>query len=268
MPSSAQLWAVLSFACLGLAAAYSAFAVVAVLTWKMRRAAGKSSALPPVTILKPLCGAEPGLYEDLRSFCVQDYPEFQIVFGVRDASDPSCAVVTRLAAEFPLVPMELVINPQLHGGNGKISNLINMMPYARHDILAMADSDACVGRDYLGAVTGPLTDAKNGLVTCIYHGVPTANVCSRLGAMYINEWYVPSVLLAWLFGHDGYASGQTLCLRRETLAAIGGLPALANHLADDYRLGEMVRGLGLNIVLSPYVVTAEHHELNVRSLVR
>jgi ceramide glucosyltransferase len=84
--------------------------------------------------------------------------------------------------------------------------------------------------------------------------------------MYMNEWYMPSVLLARLFGEHSYASGQTLCLRRETLQAIGGLRAIANHLADDYRLGELVRGLGLRIVLSPYVVKAEHHELNWDSL--
>jgi ceramide glucosyltransferase len=219
-------------------------------------------------VLKPLCGAEPGLLEHLRSFCRQDYPEFQIVFGVRDAGDPACVVVKRLAAEFPSVPIELVINPQLHGTNLKISNLINMLPYARHDILAMADSDAFVGSDYLATVTAPLLDQDVGLVTCIYRGTPTGGIWSRLGAMYINEWYVPSVLLAWLFGYEGYVSGQTVCLRRDTLDALGGLRVLANHLADDHRLGELVRGLGLRIVLSPYVVDGEHHELTVGSLTR
>jgi ceramide glucosyltransferase len=84
--------------------------------------------------------------------------------------------------------------------------------------------------------------------------------------MYINEWYVPSVLLAWLFGHQGYVSGQTAGLRRDTLQAIGGLRPLANHLADDYRLGELVRGLGLRVVLSPYVVKGVHHEPSFSSL--
>jgi ceramide glucosyltransferase len=208
------------------------------------------------------------LLEHLRSFCRQDYPEFQIVFGVRDAGDPACAVVKQLAAEFPSVPVELVINPQLHGTNLKISNLINMLPYARHDILAMADSDAFVGSDYLATVTGPLLDQDVGLVTCIYRGTPTGRIWSRLGAMYINEWYVPSVLLAWLFGYEGYVSGQTVCLRRDTLDALGGLRVLANHLADDHRLGELVRGLGLRIVLSPYLVDGEHHEPTFGSLTR
>jgi ceramide glucosyltransferase len=259
---------VVGFVSLSLAASYAVLTVVAVLVWRLRRGPSGSRSRPPVTVLKPLCGAEPGLHEHLRSFCQQNYPEFQLVFGVRDAGDPACAVVKRLAAEFPSVPIELVINPQLHGSNLKISNLINMLPYARHDILAMADSDAFVGADYLATVTAPLLDADVGLVTCIYRGTPTKGIWSRLGAMYINEWYVPSVLLAWLFGHEGYVSGQTVCLRRDTLDAIGGLRVLANHLADDHRLGEVVRGLGLRIVLSPYVVDGEHHEPNFDLLTR
>jgi len=268
MPSIQAVVTVVGFVCLGLAAGYSLVTVVAVLAWRMQRRPGKARSMPPITVLKPLCGAEPGLLEHLRSFCRQDYPEFQIVFGVRDAGDPACAVVKRLAAEFPSVPIELVINPQLHGTNLKISNLINMLPYARHDILAMADSDAFVGSDYLAGVTAPLLNQDVGLVTCIYRGTPTGGIWSRLGGMYINEWYVPSVLLAWLFGYEGYVSGQTVCLRRDTLDALGGLRVLANHLADDHRLGELVRGLGLRIVLSPYVVDGEHHELTVGSLTR
>jgi ceramide glucosyltransferase len=268
MPSMQALMTAVGLVSLSLAAGYAVLTVVAVLAWRLRRGPDASRVRPPVTVLKPLCGAEPGLHEHLRSFCRQNYLEFQLVFGVRDALDPACAVVKRLAAEFPSIPIELVINPQLHGNNLKISNLINMLPYARHDILVMADSDAFVGADYLGTVTAPLLDHEVGLVTCIYRGTPTQGIWSRLGAMYINEWYVPSVLLAWLFGHEGYVSGQTVCLRRDTLHAIGGLRELADHLADDHRLGELVRGLGLRIVLSPYVVDGEHHEPNFNSLTR
>jgi len=268
MPLVHLIMAIIGFAGLGLAAGYDVITLVAVCVWNRRRVADNSQRLPPVTVLKPLCGAEPGLYEHLRSFCQQDYPEYQIVFGVRDLTDPACSVVERLVAEFPSLPIDVVINPQQHGSNCKTSNLINMLARARHDVLAMADSDAFVGPDYLTTVTAPLLDRAVGLVTCIYRGVPTQRIWSRLGAMYINEWYVPSVLLAWLFGHQGYVSGQTLCLRRDTLEAIGGLRAIANHLAEDYRLGELVRGLGLRIVLSPYVVHGEHHEPNLDSLTR
>ena len=268
MPSVQLLMAFIGFACLGVAAGYSSIVAVAALIWRMRKRQSSSLPRPPITLLKPLCGAEPDLYDHLRTFFRQDYPQFHIVFGVCDAGDPACAVVGQLAAEFPSVPIDLVIDPQLHGNNLKISNLINMLPYARHDLIVMADSDAYVESDYLAAVTAPLQDPGVGLVTCIYRGIPTGSLWSRLGAMYINEWYLPSVMLAWLFGHEGYVSGQTVCLRRDTLQAIGGLQTLADHLADDYRLGELVRGLGLRIVLSPYLVRGVHHEPNLDSLTR
>jgi len=257
MPSVQLLMTIIGFACLSVAAVYALIMVVATLAWRMQKRQSSSLPRAPITLLKPLCGAEPDLYDHLRTFCRQDYPQFQIVFGVRDPGDPACAVVKQLAAEFPSVPIDLVIDPRLHGNNLKISNLINMLAYARHDIIVMADSDAFVESDYLAAVTAPLQDP-----------MPTGSLWSRLGAMYINEWYVPSVMLAWLFGHRSYVSGQTICLRRDTLQAVGGLQTLVNHLADDYRLGELVRGLGLRIVLSPYLVRGVHHEPNLGSLTR
>jgi ceramide glucosyltransferase len=268
MSSIHSLLSAIGLISLAVAAGYALLALAAVLIWRSRQGAKPPGRLPPVTVLKPLCGAEPGLYENLRSFCQQEYPEFQIVFGVRDRDDPALAVVARLLAEFPSLPIDVVVDPRQHGSNRKVSSLINMLGRARHDVLVMADSDAYVGPDYLTTVTTPLLDRKVGLVTCIYHGEPTPRIWSRLGAMYVNEWYMPSVLLARLFGHEGYASGQTICVRRETLQGIGGLRAIADHLADDYQLGELVRGLGLRIVLSPYVLRAEHHEPTLDLLLR
>jgi len=269
MPDVAPLIALIGYVCLFIGAAYGTIALIAVLAWQRRsKHPGTRQGLPPVSVLKPLCGLEPGLYENLRSFCQQDYAEYQVVFGVLDRRDPALAVVERLRAEFPSLPIEVVINPQQHGSNCKVSNLINMIARARYDVLAIADSDTYVGRDYLSIVTEPLRDETVGLVTCLYHAVPTASVFSRLGAMYINEWYMPSVLLAWLFGYRGYVSGQTLCMRRDTLQGIGGLHAIANHLADDHELGEQVSRLGLRIVLSHYVPSAECHEPSFDSLSR
>lgn len=260
--------AVLGLACLGTAACYSVLTLTAVLVWRLRRPTLHPRIMPPATLLKPLCGAEHGLYERLRSFCQQNYREFQIVFGVRDPADPALIVVQRLQEEFPSLPIEVVASSQLHGSNYKISNLINMVAHARHDVLIIADSDTFVGPDYLRSVTAPLLDRSVGLVTCPYRDVPTARIWSRLGAMYINEWYMPSVLFAWLFGSGCYASGQTLCLRRQTLQAIGGFQAVTNHLADDHRLGELIRGTGLKIVLSPTTVLAEHDEPDLDALTR
>jgi len=268
MPNFHLLISFVGFTCLLVAAAYGTLALIAVLVWQDRRTQTGAQRLPPVSVLKPLCGLEPGLYENLRSFCLQEYPEYQIVFGVLDRRDPALAVVARLRAEFPSLPIEVVINPQQHGSNCKTSNLINMVARARHDVLAMADSDACVEPDYLSIVTAPLRDEAVGLVTCLYRAVPTRPIFSRLGAMYINEWYMPSVLVAWLFGYQGYVSGQTLCVRRDTLRAVGGLEAIADHLADDHQLGERVRALGLRIVLSPYMPSVEYHEPSFGSLSR
>jgi ceramide glucosyltransferase len=261
------LMTAIGYASLAVAAAYAALSLVAVLRWRIHKTAAGSGPRAPITVLKPLCGAEPSLYAHLRSFCCQDYPQYQIIFGVYDPADPALIAVRRLVSEFPSLAIDVVINPQQHYSNRKISNLIGMLAHARHDVLVIADSDVFVGPDYLTRVTAPLLDARVGLVTCLYHDVPTARLWSRLGAMYINEWYMPAVLLAWLFGHEGYVSGQTLCLRRDTLEAIGGLPVIANYLADDHRLGELVQAQGLKIVLSRYMVKAEHHEPDWRALI-
>lgn len=261
--------AIVGLISLALATCYALLALGAVLIWGLRRTTPhRALRQPPVTILKPLCGAEPDLYENLRSFCTQDYPQFQIIFGVRDPSDPALAVVEQLVAEFPSLLIDVVIDPRLHGCNLKVSNLINMLRRARHDVLTIADSDTCVGSDYLATVTAPLLERDIGLVTCIYRGVPTQQIWSRLGAMYSNEWYMPSVLLTWVFRYEGYVSGQTICMRRTTLQAIGGLGAVANHVADDYRLGELVRALGLRIFFSPYVLDGKHHEPTLDSLTK
>lgn len=251
---------------MALAVSYALLTLIAAALWRRQRMVQPSSPPQPVTLLKPLCNAEPGLYEHLRTFCRQDFAQFQLVFGVRDPQDPALAAIQRLRGEFPALQIDVVVNPALHGRNYKISNLMNMLVRARYDVLVIADSDTWVEADYLGSVTAPLQNPAVGLVTCIYHDVPTARIWSRLGAMYVNEWYMPSVLLARLFGFQGYVSGQTLCLRRHTLEAIGSLQPLVNHLADDYRLGELVRRLGLSIVMSRYLVTAQHHETTLRSL--
>ena len=262
--------AIVGIACLVVAAVYSSIALVASLTWRIPsvRSSAPPAPQPPVSVLKPLCGLEPDLHANLRSFCRQEYPQFELIFGVRDPTDPALAVLDQIIAEFPGLNISVVINPRLYGDNFKNSNLMNMLEVAKHDLFVIADSDARVRPDYISRVTAPLRSQQAGLVTCIYRSIPTSSVWSRLGAMYVNEWFIPSVLLAWLFGHEKYASGQTLCLRRDTLDRIGGLRPMANHLADDYRLGEMVRSLGLKIVLSDYEVDTQQHEPSVDTLVK
>ncbi|HTY51316.1 MAG TPA: bacteriohopanetetrol glucosamine biosynthesis glycosyltransferase HpnI [Steroidobacteraceae bacterium] len=248
------------------AAAYAVTALIAVL--RPRRRWTAPGAPPPVTVLKPLCGAEPRLYECLRSFCEQAYPQFQIVFGVRDAADPATAVVRRLQREFPRLDLTLVVNAARHGGNHKVNNLINMLARARHEYLVLADSDISVPAGYLARVVAPLSDERVGIVTCPYLGRPLPGPWSALLAEFINGWFTPSVFVAALLGSRDFAFGSTIALRRRVLHGIGGFEAIVDQLADDYRLGQLTRRQGLLTVLSDVTVTTCASEPTLADLVR
>ena len=223
---------------------------------------------PAVSILKPLCGAEPETYACLRSFCDQAYPQFQIVFGVCDANDPVLAVVSRLQREFPQIDMAVAVDHSQHGSSRKVSNLINMLPLVRHEYLVVSDSDVRVDPDYLAQIIGPLLDDGVGIVTCAYRGYPRRGLWPLLGSMFINEWFLPSVRVAAMTGSRAFAFGATIALRRAVLERIGGFTAIANQLADDYRLGELTRRLGLRTVLSEVVIDTWVAEGSFGRLVR
>ncbi len=230
-------------------------------------APARAPAAPPVTVLKPLCGAEPELYASLRSFCDQTYSQFQIVFGVRDPDDPAAAVVRRLQSEYPERALDLVTDARGHGSSLKVSNLINMMRVARHEYLVLADSDVRVPHDYLARVVAPLDDPGVGIVTCSYRGLARGGIWSVLLASFVNDWFIPSVLVAAAFGSRAFAFGATIAMRREVLQAIGGFAAVADQLADDYRLGELTRRRRLRTVLSDVVVDTWVDEPSATGLV-
>jgi ceramide glucosyltransferase len=256
---------------LTVAASAAAYTVAAAIAVRIKLAADcgvRPGEAPAVTILKPLCGKEHELYECLRSFCDQDYPQFQIVFGVADGADPAAEVVSRLQREFPQLDLKLVVDRRQHGSSRKVSNLMNMMPLARHDYLVISDSDVRVARDYLSRIVPPLLDPHVGIVTCPYRGVPRRGLWSLLGSMFINDWFIPSVRVAALSGSRAFAFGVTIALRRQVLAGIGGFAAIANQLADDYRLGELTRARGLRTVLSAVVVETCVDERSFGDLVR
>ncbi len=223
---------------------------------------------PGITVLKPLYGDEPLLEPALSSLCEQDYPDFQIVFGVQHPADPSVAVVRRLQARFPARAMELVIDPALHGVNRKVGNLINMLPAARHDMLVIADSDVHVQPDYLRRLATALAEPGVGLVTTLYAGLPAAGaVAGVLGATQITHIFLPGALLARAMGRQD-CLGATMALRRDTLQRIGGFRALVDHLADDNVLGQLVRALGLRVSLADTVPATTVPETTLPALFR
>jgi ceramide glucosyltransferase len=255
------------FALAAFAMAYGVIACVAV-SMRVRTSRLAPRNLPAVTILKPLCGAEPETYECLRSFCDQAYGEFQVIFGVRDSNDPALAIVERLQKEFPQRDLQIIVDRREHGSSRKVSNLVNMMALARHEFLVLSDSDVRVQRDYLARIVAPLLDGGVGIVTCAYRGCPRRGLWSLLGSLFINEWFIPSVLVAAMAGSRSFAFGATIAMRRQVLERIGGFASIADQLADDYRLGELTRRLGLRTVLSEVVVDVCVAESSFGDLVR
>ncbi|CAA7617067.1 bacteriohopanetetrol glucosamine biosynthesis glycosyltransferase HpnI [Magnetospirillum sp. SS-4] len=239
-----------------------------VLAFRECVAAPVPDVLPPLSVLKPLCGAEPRLYECLRSFCDQDYPDFEIVFGVREGDDPAVTVVERLRRDFPDLSITLVSDGRLHGANLKIGNVLNIMTACRHDLLLVSDSDVEVGRDCFRAMVADMAQSDVGAVSCIYKGYPTRGWVSVLGALNINGWIVPSVLLDRALNGVDASLGPAMLLRRQALDAIGGFEAVADYLAEDHEIGERLAGAGWAVRLSAHTVHTMVHEESLSTLFR
>lgn len=265
---------ILSFAAcvlVGLSFCYVVLAILGVIRFgmKLRTTATVASNLPatlPATMLKPLCGMEPGLADNLRSFCRQDYDTFQIVFGVRDRNDPVIPIIDDIIEEFPNHDISVVVDDRIIGTNYKICNLANMMAVAKHDVIVISDSDMRVRPDYLKTIAAPFADNTVGATTCLYSGRPSGGLPSKLGAMFINDWFLPSALLPTMFGELTYCFGATMAVRRNVLEKLGGFDALADYLADDYMLGQLVVEQGYRIVLAPYIVENIIFERDLKGL--
>jgi ceramide glucosyltransferase len=253
--STAYYASVVCYVVAALGCAYALFGTTAARDFARSTAAAPPKSFPPVTILKPLHGAEPDLYAHLASFCLQDYPSpVQIVFGVADPADPAVAIVRNLVAEFPDRDLALVISSRRHGANAKVSNLINMQSQARHEVLVIADSDIAVPRDYLTTVAAALGQPGVGLVTCLYCGAAASGIWSRFSAAAIDYHFLPNVLIGLKLGLATPCFGSTIAVTKTTLTKIGGLQSVADQLADDYGLGMATRRAGLKVAIPPLIV--------------
>ena len=250
-----------TFQVIALLAAWLALASVgyyALCVWSAASFARSSTGAPesvsptpalPVSILKPLKGPDPEMYESFRSQCRQDYSEYEIIFGVSERDDPAIELVERLKAEFPQRRIELVVCEKRFGNNIKVSNLIQMLPYARYDHLIVNDSDIRVESKYLRRVMAPLSDEKVGMATCLYRGVAEQSLGSRLEALGIATDFIPGVLTARKIEGIKFGLGSTMAFRRRELDAVGGFEALRDFLADDFQLGRMIAERGFEIVV-------------------
>ena len=221
---------------------------------------------PAVTLLKPLHGDEPMLEEALASFCAQNYTSLQIVFGLQTSDDPVTSIIERLVARFPRVDIDVVVNENSHGANRKVANLMNMLPLARHEVLLISDSDMHVAPNYIRRIVETLSNSGVGLVTSLYSGLPAhPGIAGRLGAAHINHSFTPGALIGRLLGRRD-CLGATMALKRRTLDAVGGFPALVDHLADDAVLGRLISRLGLQIALAPTMPATTVSETTIPDL--
>jgi ceramide glucosyltransferase len=243
------------------AAAYWLLAIVAAVRWQVwwGRRWGRRFRLPPqfpaatpVSILKPVHGRDPHFYEAIRSHALQDYPQYEILFGIGRADDPAAEDIRRLIAEFPARQIRLIV-ASTKMPNAKAGVLADLAAQAQYPLLLINDGDITVDPDYLRQVTALLDRPGAGLITCLYRA-QSENLPGRWEALGVATEFAPSVLVARMLGSVEFALGSTMLLRAEDLRRIGGFAAIGDYLADDYQLGRAIRSLGLRVIFAPAIV--------------
>ncbi len=229
--------------------------------WFFRRSGRKpnppSEFQPPVTVLKPVCGLERDLKARLRSACLQDYPDYQVVYSVQSANDPALPILREIGREFGPERATVVVDDIRVGPNGKVNNLLGGLAEARHDILVISDSDVMLRPDYLSAIVAPLADPGTGAVCTPFKATGARRWFEKLELLSVNADFMPSVIFADVTGASKFCLGPSIALRRATLQEMGGLEALAEYLAEDYELGRRVWSSGLRMAFVPHVVETE-----------
>ena len=220
-----------------------------------RRQKPATELLPPISILKPLKGADSDTYAALRSHCVQEYGAYEILIGVNDTNDPAIPVVQQLIGEFPNIDIRLIVCTEVLGTNRKVSNLVHLLREARYTHVVVNDGDIKVAPTYLREIAWHFNDPNVGMVTCLYRGTSARTLGSELEALGIAADFIPGVLTArYLEGGLHFGLGSTMAMRRAALEKIGGFAGVVDYLADDYQLGERISNAGFKVVLAGEVV--------------
>ena len=211
------------------------------------------SQWPPVTILKPVCGLEKNQKITLLSACLQDYPEFQVVFSVQDPNDPAIPLLKQIQQEHP-ERVSVAVESHQAGPNDKINNLLGALSQARHEMLVISDSDVRLGPDYLKNIIAPLADPRVGFVCTLYKATSADRWYEKLELLTLNADFIPSVVFAYVSGASKFCLGSSVAFRRGSLKEMGGLESLADYLAEDYEMGRRLWVSGKRMALVPYFV--------------
>jgi ceramide glucosyltransferase len=234
--------------------AYYLLAITAALRFFRNRAPVQKTFAPPVSVLKPVRGLDREAYENYASFCRQEYPQFEIIFGVTESADPAVPVIEKLIRDFPQCQIRLLIGAEPLGAGDKVNKLCRMVREAKHEILIVSDSDIRVASGYLYAVAAPFADPKVGAVTCLYRGITDGSLVSELEALGNTSDFDAGVLSAWQLGGLDFTLGATMATTKTRLAQIGGFEALVDHFSDDYELGHRIAALGYRVEVTTFPV--------------
>ena len=218
---------------------------------------------PPVSILKPIRGLDPEAYENLASFCRQDYPHYEIVFCVDSGDEPVTSVLERLKADFTERQIRVLHGSGRVAANDKVAKLARLVSEARHEVVVISDSDVRVRPDYLRQMTAPLRDSKVGAVTCFYTPIRIHTFADHLQTIGMTSDFYPGVLVAWQLDGIKFALGTTIATTRTRLAGFGSYTSIENQPADDLLVGRLIAEQGYEVVLLPYVIETvpDYHSL-------
>lgn len=233
--------------------------------FRMLRRREDAAELPPISIIKPLRGHEKYLRENLASFCRQNYPCFQVILCIQSELDPAMPVVKEIQRAFPHIDLEVVVSTNRMGFNPKVNNMANGYPFAKYDLILMSDSDISAAPDLLRRMAAPFSSPRTGLVTAFYEATMSRGFWGHLEALSINSRFLPEALTAASYGMR-FAMGAAMMVRRSAFDEIGGFQRMADHLADDWWLGQSLREAGWSIDIAdatvetvPDITSAHEH---------
>jgi ceramide glucosyltransferase len=216
--------------------------------------ASPTASLPPVTIFKPVHGMEEQLAANLESFFQQDYPDYEVIFGVRDMENPAAKIAQEIRARYPRIPSRLIVSGPPAWPNAKVFSLDKMIAASSRQYFIISDSDVRVAPDFLRNVIPPLLEPTVGLVTCMYRGIPASDFWSWLEALGLSVEMSSGVMVADMIEGMRFALGPAMAARRDAIEAIGGIAAVADYYSDDFELGNRIWAKGYKVILSHHIV--------------